>query len=76
MTEEHKKSEDKKPAIQLYATMANPNINAAVNALFSFATQKQADDKLQQIKKIFATSKQGKEAEHSVIIWIRGYDVN
>lgn len=76
MTEENKKNEVKKPVQRLYATLENPNVYAAVKSLYSFANEKQAIHKLQQLKKSFVTSKNGEDAKHSTILWIRGYEVN
>lgn len=77
MKEENEQSvKDKKPVLRLYATLDNPLIYASVKSLFSFANEQQAINKLQMLKRSFATSKKGGEAEHSIILWIRGYEVN
>lgn len=76
MTEETDRLNAKKPPQRLYATLQNPNVYAAVKSLYSFDNEKQATSKLRQLKKSFVTSKQGDQAEHPVIIWIRGYEIN
>jgi hypothetical protein len=74
--ETEQSTNDKKPALKLYAMLENPVVYAAVKSLFSFANEKQATTKLQMLKRNFATSKKGGEAEHSIILWIRGYEIN
>jgi hypothetical protein len=65
---------DDKPAQRKYATAVNPSIHAVLKGLYRFATEKQATDRLRQLKEHFVTSKRA-GASGEVTLWIRGYAV-
>lgn len=68
-----------KPKEKKHATIGNPTINAVIKSLFRFATEKQALDRINQIKDYFVASKKALPAEiaapNAAVLWIRGYEI-